>query len=101
MTTLLWSLFVLFAILQVLDIITTIKAIDSGKGAEANPIIKAVMNKIGTAPALLISKAVIVGGMASAVYFFPSTALIVSLGVVICLYGWVIWNNWKLVKWTF
>ena len=97
MTTILWLLFALFAVLQVLDIITTIKAIDGG-AVEANPIIKALMDKIGMVPALLVSKAVIVAPLGGVVWFYPSTLLCGGLGGLVLFYGWVCWNNWKLSR---
>lgn len=40
--------------------------------SEANPVIKAMMHKLGILPALLLIKALLIGAILAAVHFLPS-----------------------------
>lgn len=49
-------LFGIFFLLQVVDIVTTTLALKTGRAREANPFIRAVMDKLGVIPALVLLK---------------------------------------------
>ena len=50
----------LIALLQIADIVSTYLCITSGKGQEANPILKRLFDAIGLMPGLLLAKGVFV-----------------------------------------
>ncbi len=93
-----WILFAVFAILQFLDILTTVKVLDLPGGYESNKLVKAVMDRIGVLPALLLIKSFAVSGIAAAIFFAPDLAMIISLAAVCCFYLWVIVNNLNVLR---
>jgi len=98
MITIICLFFSLLLALQILDIITTSRAIDSGKAVEGNPIVKAMMRALGMLPALIISKTVTMSVLGSIAWFYPSWLLCGCLGVLILLYTWAVLGNWKLMR---
>lgn len=53
----------IIAALQVGDIVTTYMCITSGRGAEANPVLKHLFDAIGLVPGLLLVKGLFVAGL--------------------------------------
>ena len=96
MQNLSYIILVIFIILQIGDIITTIKALKTHTNVESNPIIKFIMGKIGIIPTLLLTKIIVIGILFSAMFFYPSTLLTILIGMLDILYCWVVWNNTKL-----
>jgi len=79
--------------LQVADILTTIYAIQLGKGVEGNGILAPFFNTVGLVPGLLISKGVFVVLLLWAAPLVPLEVL----GLVTGFYVWVIYNNIKVL----
>ena len=88
MTTLLIALL----ILQAVDAISTIYLLSREGFAEGNKVLKAIMDRIGVAPTLLIIKGFFVGW----VLYFQAEIPLEILGILCAGYLWVIYNNIKL-----
>lgn len=83
----------LFA-LQIGDFWSTLRAIESGKGKEANPWIASLMERIGVVPALLLVKGAGVG-----ISFYLAFHAHVLFGVVmIAVYVYVLANNLSVLS---
>ena len=85
---------ILVLILQVLDIITTMVALQREGLAEGNPYIKKLMDKIGVIPALLLIKGAFIAFLLWAYPLVPEPVL----WMLAAFYVWVIYNNVKLIR---
>ena len=81
-------LFIVFAILQIADGVTTFKIIKAG-GCELNPVVKYAIENIGLVQGLVIAKAISIG----LGYFLLVNSQATTLLVVSCIYAAVIINN--------
>ena len=88
--TLSQAIFIL-ALSQIGDAVTTLRILAKG-GRELNPLIRWMMGRLGTAPALLVKGLVLV--LIGAVAGSTDTALIMA-GITACA---VVWNIFVLVK---
>ena len=79
--------------LQALDFYTTYRGITSGKAHEANPLIIWVIKRLGLVPTLLLTK---IAAVAMVISMYASYPLV--LLPIIALYGYVVYNNFKIVK---
>ena len=66
-----YLLLIPFAILQVLDIVTTIKCLSRPNRKEGNKVMAWLMDKLGIVPALVSCKIVALIILGYAVYLFP------------------------------
>ena len=98
MITIIWILFALFTILQVGDVITTVRALTQANANEANPILRAFMAAVGLIPALILTKIMLLAIVAGAVWFYPSTWLWIGLTVINVAYVSAVWNNYTLTR---
>jgi len=89
-------LFLLFVLLQGLDIYTTYTAIQSGKGHEANPVMAAIFAKIGIIPGLAIFKVLICAVIWWAFMNMPGNKII--LAIIDLAYIEILVNNFKVIK---
>jgi hypothetical protein len=80
--------------LQVLDYWTTVQAIESGKGTEANKLVNWFMDKLGLRAGLALLKAV--GIIISLVIYY--SGYWIGFIPLIALYGYVVRNNYKIFK---
>lgn len=80
-------------VLQILDGMTTYEALTHDRAAEGNKFLKAIMDQIGIAATLIISKGLFIGGLSAACLLYPSIYLTVMLGLICCGYVWVVSNN--------
>ncbi len=87
-------LLIIFIALQIGDGVSTWLALRSGKGREANPVIRWLMGLIGVAPSLVLFKALAIalGVMAIRVEYGAH-----ALAALSAIYGWVLWNNLRTV----
>ena len=85
------ALILILLVLQFADFFTTKNALESGKGREANPVMRWVIEKWGTT-GLLFSKVVI----AVPLLYYYSLIPVWAILVVIVGYGYVVWNNWRI-----
>ena len=97
-------LFAVFVGLQVVDTITTYKALSSGIGVEKNKIMAWLFEKFGVLPSLIIFKliavALVVGCCVYLPQFYQPMEIIwpVILGLLDAFYLWVAVNNVKVLK---
>ena len=93
-------LIIALLVLQGLDIYTTYKVISSGKGYEANPVIAWVIAKLGLLRGLITAKVVIFIPCIFLFWFIHLAApitLLIMLGVLVLIYSWVVYNNYKIL----
>jgi choline-glycine betaine transporter len=86
------ALFILFLVVQIADVITTVRAIAAG-ASEGNPLIAGVMKKIGVIPSLIIVKVFVICAVGIGFYFLPYWLLSAFLGVGSAVYIAVVVNN--------
>lgn len=100
MSNLFVFLLVVFVILQVLDIASTVKAIKSGNGQEANPVAKAIMRPLGALGGAVAIKLIF---LSPVVWYAWGTTLdttenILVLCVVNAIYIYIVKNNFKIAN---
>lgn len=81
---------ILFGLLQVADIHTTLKALELGK-REANPFLAKLFTKYDPLAVMVITKAVAVW------LLWYVDAWLITMACC-ALYVWVVINNWKVVR---
>lgn len=86
-------LFVLFCMLQVCDVYTTKRILDTRIGHEANPVMAWLIRNTSPLAGLVIPKIVVV----SLSYYFLRDSPAVMLGLC-AVYVWVINNNLKVLR---
>ena len=86
-------LFVILAALNLADVYTTMCGLASGK-TEANSAMVWLIEKIGTAPALLLSKAVFLGF----IYWYLELMPAWVIGALIGLYVYTVISNIKVIS---
>jgi hypothetical protein len=82
----------IFAALQIADLYSTVTALNTGKAYEANPVMAWFFKRIGTLPALLIIKAIVIGLI---FYFVDSWMMLAVLNI---LYAYVVYLNVKTIQ---
>ena len=87
----------IFILLQIADVVTTYLNLKRPDRAEANKFIKSIMDKIGILPALIITKAIVIGLFVGAYIYAGSIYLAIAMGVVCVFYVWVIINNARML----
>ena len=90
-------LVIILLFLNILDAITTYKALTIPGLAEGNPIMKFLMNKLGIIGALLVAKGIV---FSMFLYFLIANITItyfITLPVIV-FYIFVVINNIKLIK---
>lgn len=83
--------FILLVILQVLDAYTTLVALKSGKGTEANPVMRWLFDKFGIEATLLFGKVAFI----VLAYYYLDWPIMAAL---IALYIWAVWGNFKVIN---
>jgi hypothetical protein len=94
--TLLYVLLAIVIIQQALDVWTTKVALGTGRAREANGPLRRLMDKIGIMPTLLGTKALF--GALVALTVQDTVVWYVVLGLIIALYTWVLFNNFRVLK---
>lgn len=81
---------------QILDMWTTIKALETGRAREANGPLRKLMDKVGVTPALLIVKI----PFCVTLLFMPSAdwQWFAVLGLLIAGYTWLLYNNFTVLR---
>lgn len=83
--------FAIFCLLNAIDGYLTVRVLDRG-GSEANPVMRRVMERLGTIPALVAVKAPLL----ALVYAYSTetfTAVLCAVYVLLCA-----WNAWVLSR---
>ena len=89
-----YILLAIFIALQCGDFYTTYTILKTGKGYEANPILRWVFNKIGYVTGLAIFKCLAVAVGIYAAQFWNGYYVLIP---AVALYTWVVWNNYKVL----
>ena len=92
--TVVTATFIAFVVAQIADAVTTILALDNG-AREANPVMRWLMGKIGTAPALFFPK---VAYIAIATAFFSYPGIHWVYGVIAAIFFAVAINNYRIYR---
>ena len=87
-------LFYVLIALQIIDLVSTVLALNKPGLVEGNRWLKAVMDKVGVLPTLLIAK----GGFIAWIAYFRAEIPDGIFAVLILGYLWVCWNNLKLLR---
>jgi hypothetical protein len=87
-----WTLFALIVILQLLDVVSTLRAFHAG-AIEGNPIVAWLIDKAGVIPGLVMAKATTLAGVLAVMILAPSPWPVMLLLVVSAGYAWVVINN--------
>lgn len=87
-------LFQVLVALQIVDAVSTLLALNKPGLVEGNRLLKAVMDKIGVLPTLVIVKGAFIAWIAYFKDQIPEGIYV----VLILGYIWVCWNNLKLLK---
>jgi len=93
-----------FAILQVVDTVTTYKVLSSGKGVEANKFMAWAFARFNVLPTMIVLKAFAVALLSVCAYYLPQfyapveIPFMVIIGLLDCFYGWIAVNNVKVLK---
>jgi len=90
------ALLILIILLQAADIYTTLRVLSQG-GREMNKLLKWLMDRIGVLPALLVSKAVVIGGFVY-LYFGADLVFYPVVGGLAVVYAIVVWHNYREIK---
>lgn len=91
------TLFIIFVILQALDIWSTYRAL-TNDCHEAKAAMAWMIAHLGLLPGLIISKLLEVAVVGVAAYLYPSVGMTVALGCICAYYIAVVVNNFRLVK---
>lgn len=89
-----WGLFAALALLQALDVLSTVHVLKRG-GQELNPVMRKAMDKLGMLPALLITKAAFLGLVAAGIQYAAlpmQWQLLFLIGVSVFYVGIVVHN---------
>ena len=89
-----YILLAIFIALQCGDFYTTYTILKTGKGYEANPILRWVFDKIGYVTGLVIFKCLAVAVGVYAAQFWNGYYV---LAPMVALYTWVVYNNYKVL----
>ena len=88
-----YTWFALFVLVNILDAVTTAKAMEAG-GRELNPVMRVAMNAIGVVPALALGKAAILYAV-----FSNLGLVILYVPLLVLVYaGVVAWNVAQIRK---
>lgn len=96
METFIGFLIVLLIVLNGFDAYTTIKVISEGRGKEANPVMRFLIEKVGVYAALIGTKVLVIGWMIW--YINTYGASIYILIAINLLYLYVVINNFKVLN---
>lgn len=85
----------LVAVAIVLDAVTTIYSVQNKIGAEANPILKWFIKRLGFVPTIVISHIVMLGSL---YYYAPRISFDQSLMLLGLAGGVTLWNTYGIFK---
>jgi hypothetical protein len=97
----LWGLFILFAALQIVDMVTTVIFLREGKAVEGNPLAKKFIEIFGIIPGLLVIKIPVTMLIGALSYVFQVNPLATVMNGAVCgLMVYVIIHNARYIKWV-
>lgn len=86
-----WLLIILYNCVAVSDILSTIVALDSGAGVEANPVVLAMMDHVGDG--WMLAKLSLQGVVSFMVAWFPHWIVLGFFAVATLGNLWIVYNN--------
>ncbi len=89
-----WALVIIYNMVGVTDIISTVIALDSGAGVEANPILNALMIHAGEG--WIVAKLALQGLISFMVLWFPHWIVLTFFAVATSGNAWIVWNNFSI-----
>jgi hypothetical protein len=89
-----YILLAIFIALQCGDFYTTYTILKTGKGYEANPILRWIFDKIGYVTGLVIFKCLAIAVGVYAAQFWNGYYVLIP---AVALYTWVVYNNYKVL----
>lgn len=90
-----WLLIALIAILQTVDVVTTVRGLRLGM-EEANPLGRFLFEKFGTVPAAIIGKLLLTIPIVVFAIFYPDWWPIPALYAASLV--WVVWHNLRSIR---
>ncbi len=90
-------LLIIFALLLIGDWYSTNKALSSNAGSEANPFMATLFKWLGVNVSLAITHIIAFAAGYFVAYYVPIYG-IYMLGVLIALYSWVVYHNFKVIN---
>lgn len=86
--------------LQVADAVTTAMAARhlGPRFVELNPLMRALIGKLGMVPAMLLKIVAMSGAALAAAIHYPTNELLIALGLLIAVYVYIVINNARLLK---
>jgi uncharacterized protein YacL len=87
---------VLLLTLQAADVVTTFLALQNKNNMEANPILRALFNKVGLLPGLLVAKL----GFIALLCIFRHDVHPYAMYALCVGYAYIVYNNIKVLKST-
>lgn len=88
---------IMFVLFQSADVYSTYKTLSSGKGVEANPVMKYLMAKLGVLHSLVVTKIALAVILLVADILVPDATLYTLIGAN-TVYALVLWNNYHVMK---
>lgn len=99
MTTYIGFLIITLIVLNVLDAVPTIKVISEGKGKEANPVMRFLIEQLGVKAALIGTKALVIGWLIYSINTYGITnSTVYSLIGLNLLYLYTVISNFKVLR---
>jgi uncharacterized protein YacL len=93
-----WIFFVIFVLIQVFDVYSTVQILKQG-GRELNPIMRKLMARFGVILALIISKVIVVGLLCVVVWVWSEFVFVlIMLTVLISIYTFFMYRNYKAMR---
>ncbi len=92
--TLAWIAVIVYNIVGLTDIVSTVLAVESGAGTEANPILRAVMENIGEG--WILAKLALQGVISFMVLWFPHWIVLSFFSAAILGNAWIVYNNFLI-----
>ncbi len=89
-----WSLVIIYNMVGAADIASTVIAIDSGAGVEANPIVGAMMMHAGDS--WIFAKLALQGLISFMVLWFPHWIVLTFFAVATAGNAWIVANNFAI-----
>lgn len=89
---------IILIVLQVMDGYSTYRIISEGKGHEANPMVAFMIDKLGLASGLNITKAAVIGLLVYCSLSSVSIVLTTALFVLVVLYSIIVAHNFSILR---
>jgi hypothetical protein len=96
-TVLAWALVALLAVLQLGDMLTTLRVLAQG-GREVNRVMAWLMRKLGRVGALAFKAALVLAIAVAFALLLPARFAVGLLAALCGLYVWVVAHNWGQIR---